>query len=188
MLQNAVHRLEELRQVKNQADQLQAYHGKVINYDSCCHLLLSAASNYDAKYAPKGRVGTIKAPKRMCMFMTLPTMKMMSSMMFTTWIVTLWTVQANVHKQNSKDPTFTRSGTLKNHVLLHLLGTEHSQNCEAQATWDLLSDEVYAIILGLHKDPGKCTVNVHNISVFDFLQASMHDLQLDNMEDTTSRS
>jgi len=49
---------------------------------------------------------------------------------------------------------------------------------------DLLSDEAKAIILGLCKDPGKCTVNLHNISVFNFLQANMHDLQLDNIEDT----
>ncbi len=41
-----------------------------------------------------------------------------------------------------------------------------------------------AIILGLHKDPGKCAVNLHNISAFDFLQANMHGLQLDNIEDT----
>jgi len=53
-----------IEESQNQADQLQAYHGKVINYDSYCHLLLSAASNYDAKYAPKGRVDTIKAPMR----------------------------------------------------------------------------------------------------------------------------
>jgi len=66
MLQNAVHPLEELRQVENQADQLQAFHGKVISYESYCNLLLSAASNYDAQYAPKGRVDctAAKAPRR----------------------------------------------------------------------------------------------------------------------------
>jgi len=36
MLQNAVHPHEELRQVKNQADQLQAFHGKGIGYNSYC--------------------------------------------------------------------------------------------------------------------------------------------------------
>ena len=41
-----------------------------------------------------------------------------------------------------------------------------------------------AIILGLCKDPGKCTVNLYNISAFNFLQANMHDLQLDDIEDT----
>ena len=59
----------------------------------------------------------------------------------------------------------------------------HSLQPEARATWDLLSDEAKAIILGLRKDPGKRTVNLHNISAYDFLQANMHDLQLDDMED-----
>jgi len=49
MLQNVVHPLQELQQVKNQADQLQAFHGKVINYDSYCNLLLSAALNNDSQ-------------------------------------------------------------------------------------------------------------------------------------------
>ena len=56
MLQNAVHPEEELRQVKNQADQLQAFHGKSIGYDPYCKLLLSAASNLDARHAPKGKL------------------------------------------------------------------------------------------------------------------------------------
>ncbi len=42
MLQNAVHPLQELWQVKNQADKLLAYHGKTMKYDSiatsCCLL------------------------------------------------------------------------------------------------------------------------------------------------------
>ncbi len=60
MLQNAIHPEEELRQVKNQADQLQAFHGKGIGYNSDCNLLLSAASNLDAKHALKGRMGSTK--------------------------------------------------------------------------------------------------------------------------------
>jgi len=50
----------------------------------------------------------------------------------------------------------------------------HSLEPEAQATWDLLSDEAKAIILGLRKDPGKWTVNLHNISAYNFLQANFH--------------
>jgi len=66
MLQNVVHPMDNLRQVKNQADQLQAFHHKVMSYDSYCNLLLSAASNSDAHYVPKGRTnGTAaKSPRR----------------------------------------------------------------------------------------------------------------------------
>jgi len=60
----------------------------------------------------------------------------------------------------------------------------HSLQPEAQAIWDLLSDEAKAIILGLCKDPGKHMVNLHNISAYDLLQANMHNLYLDDMEDT----
>jgi len=58
--------LQELRQVKNQADQLQAFHGKNMHYDSYCIILLSAASSYDAQFAPKRRADctTAKAPRR----------------------------------------------------------------------------------------------------------------------------
>ncbi len=48
MLLNSVYPQEELQQVKNQPDQLQAFHGRAIKYDSYCNLLLSAASNSDA--------------------------------------------------------------------------------------------------------------------------------------------
>jgi len=55
MLQNAAHPLQELCQVKNQANQLQAFHGRSMSYKSYCNLLLSAASNYDAQFAPKSK-------------------------------------------------------------------------------------------------------------------------------------
>ena len=104
MLQNAVHPQEELRQVNNQADQLQAYHGKVVNYDSYCNLLVSAASNYDAKYAPKGRIGTAKAPKENVYVHDLADYEddeFYDAYNLDSDVVDL---QANVHKQNAKDP------------------------------------------------------------------------------------
>jgi len=56
----------------------------------------------------------------------------------------------------------------------------------ARATWDLLSDEAKAIILGLHKDPGKWLANLHNMSAFNFIQANMHDFHVDNIADTAN--
>ena len=58
----------------------------------------------------------------------------------------------------------------------------HSLQPEARATWDLLSNEAKAIILGLRKDPGKRAVNLHDISAYDFLQANYHNL-LDDIGD-----
>jgi len=76
-------------------------------------------------------------------------------------------LQANVHRQQAKDsqiawggmarnirnPTYPAKGdTLKPRLSIQQW---HGLQPEARATWDLLSDEAKAIILGLRKDPGK---------------------------------
>ena len=106
MLQNVVHPLDELRQVKNNADQLQAFTGKAIGYDPYCNLLLSAASNYDAKYAPRGRIcqTTAKASKRNVYAHDLADYEdddLHDAYNLDSDIVDL---QANVQKQQPKDP------------------------------------------------------------------------------------
>ncbi len=53
MLQNAVHPVTALRAIKDQADQHKTHSGITLTYEQYCNLLLSAASNYDASYAPK---------------------------------------------------------------------------------------------------------------------------------------
>ncbi len=101
MLQNAVHPQEELRQVKNNADQLQAFHGKAIGYNSYCRLLLSAASSHDAKHAPKGRAG---AAKRNVYVHDLADFK--DDDFHDVYILdsNIVDLQANVHKHQPKDP------------------------------------------------------------------------------------
>jgi len=111
MLQNAVHPEEELRQVKNQADQLQAFHGKGIGYDSYCNLLLSATSNLDAKHAPKGRMGTTK---RNVYAHDLGDLKDDVFHYAYNLDSDIGDFQANVHRQQPKDSRFTQSRTLQN--------------------------------------------------------------------------
>jgi len=53
MLQNAVHPVTDLWNVKNQADQLKTHTGIAPTYEQYCNLLLSAASAYDASFATK---------------------------------------------------------------------------------------------------------------------------------------
>ncbi len=60
----------------------------------------------------------------------------------------------------------------------------HSLQPDAQATWDLLSDEAKAIILGLCKDPRKQLANLHNIGACDFIQANFHDFHVEDIVDT----
>ena len=49
LLQNAVHPIMELRQVKLQAAQFKTHTGKDLSYDEYCSLLLSAAQQYDTQ-------------------------------------------------------------------------------------------------------------------------------------------
>jgi len=111
MLQNVVHPHEELRQVKNQADQLQAFHGKGNGYDSYCNLLLSAASKLDAKHAPKGRASATKRSIYAHDLGDFEDDEFHDAYNLDSDIVEL---QANVHKQQPKDPRFARNRTLQN--------------------------------------------------------------------------
>jgi len=192
MLQNAIHLYEELRQVKNQADQLQAFHGKGIGYNSYCNLLLSAASNLDAKHAPKGRMSAAKMSVYAHDLGDLEDDEFHDTYNLDSNIGDL---QANVHRQQPKDPMFAQSRTLQNlctpmfsakgnPLKPHLsIQQWHSLQPEACMTWDLLSDNAKAIILGLCKDPGKSVVNLHEVSAFDFLQANFHESLLDETKD-----
>ncbi len=144
MLQNAVHCLDELRQVKNQADQLQAIHGKAIGYDSYCNMLRSAALNYDAKYAPKRRVGNTaaKASKRNVNahdFVDYEEDEFYDAYNLYSNIVDL---QANVHKQNPKDPTFNKNGTFtKSHTSTFNRNGTFPKPCLSSQQWHSLQPE-----------------------------------------------
>ena len=59
LLQNAVHPIMELKQVKLQADQFKIHTDKDMNYDKYCSLLLSAAQQYDAQIAKWSKEGSI---------------------------------------------------------------------------------------------------------------------------------
>ena len=111
MLQNAVHPEEELWQVKNQADQLQAFHGKGISYDSYCNLLLSAASNLDAKHAPKGRT---RSAKRNVYAHDLGNYEDKEFHDAYNLDCDISELQANVHNQQPKDHRYPQRGTSRN--------------------------------------------------------------------------
>src|SRR5699024_8876398 len=49
LLQNAVHPIMELRQVRPNVAQLKTFIGQDMNYDKCCSLLLSAAQHYNTQ-------------------------------------------------------------------------------------------------------------------------------------------
>ena len=179
MLQNAIHPEEELRQVKNQADPLQAFHGKGIGYDSYCNLLLSAALNHDAKHAPKGRSSTAK---RNVYVHDLGDSE--DNIFHNAYNLdsNIGNLQANIHKQQPKDSRFAQSRASQNtcNPTFSARGNSpkpclsiqqwHSLQPEARATWDLLfylvkprpSSWVYARIL--ENELSICMILVHTTS------------------------
>ena len=62
MLENAVHSIQDLRAVKDQANQLQVRLGTAITYEEYCSLLLSAALTYDSQFTTKvNSKGTVRS-------------------------------------------------------------------------------------------------------------------------------
>jgi hypothetical protein len=55
MLENAVHAIPDLRNVKSQAAQIQTLTGNTITYEEYSDLLVSAALTYDNQFEPKGK-------------------------------------------------------------------------------------------------------------------------------------
>ncbi len=115
ILQNAVHPMEELQQVKNQADQLQACHGKTIKYEPYCNLLLLAASNYDYQYAPKGRSDctNVKQSWKNIYVHDLVDYGDYDANDIYNLDSDVVDLQANVHKQHTKAPAFASNRTAK---------------------------------------------------------------------------
>lgn len=195
MLQNAVHGLEDLRQVKNTADLLKAA-GKDITFDQYVSLLLSAAAAYDIHHStkPKGK-----------------------RQVFTHDFIP---IDEDINDEDLDDEPYDIDhdlGTLQAYASFQPKSGNLSQrvrmakdkwfalDSKSKELWDQLDDKAKSIILGYskppikppgnYKPPGnfqpnprfkpKPKVNLHEISAHEFL-ANIHDLQVnDGEEDDT---
>jgi len=54
-----------------------------------------------------------------------------------------------------------------------------SLQLDARVMWDQLPDKAKTIILSVHKPNNRRSANLHEISAYDFIQANLHELQLD---------
>jgi hypothetical protein len=166
MLQNAVHPIAELRQVKVNADQLQTQMGKRISYNEYVGLLYSASAQYDSQF------GTASAAK----------------------LAQKRQVYAHHFDLESEDYDLdTPVSVIQAHKAMRreamMPGSTWSKIPEAdRAIWDQLSDDTKIAILGARsqtkprptgiRPPGKRLVQL-----CDVLQACQH-LSLDPGEDT----
>jgi hypothetical protein len=85
------------------------------------------------------------------------------------------TLQANVHDSKTKKKILPKSSP----QCPRMSRDKWFSLSEAQRLiWDQLDDKAKAIILGISKpQPSQRQVNLHEISVFDFLQANAHQLE-----------
>ncbi len=121
-------------------------------------------------YAPKGRMGSAKRNVYVHDLSNLKEDEFHDAYKAATMVSRF--AQSGMSR-NTHNSTFPAKGDPpKPHLSIQQW---HSLQPETHATWDHLLDEAKAIILGLCKDPGKQTVNLHNISAYDFLQANLHE-------------
>jgi hypothetical protein len=174
MLQNAVHPVQEFRAVKTQADQHKTQTGKELTYDQYVNLLLSAASTYDAQFAPKIHFAA-RAPRRAVYSHDFTTSNGDDDPGYDI-DCTLDAIQANGH--STRPPGTSMSLTQ---------WTKLSQ--DAKDIWDTLTDEAKGIILDRQRDsarpPGRGpprppfrNTNLHDISAI--ILANIHDIHTES--------
>jgi hypothetical protein len=174
MLQNAVHPVQELCAVKTQADHHKTQTGKDLTYDQYVNLLLSAASTYDAQFAPKTHFAA-RAPRRAVYSHDFTTSNGDDDPGYDIDCA-LDVIQANGH---STRPPGTSMALTQ--------WTKLSQ--DAKDIWDTLTDEAKGIILDRQRDsarpPGRGpprppfrNTNLHDISAI--ILANIHDICTEN--------
>ena len=195
MLQNAVHGIEELRQVKNTADHIETTSGTAMSYDGYVSLLLSASSAYDEQFKPK-------RPNAMYFYTTYMIMMMirMKPSLTMTQHLTLIVLPAPFkHMLLTSGPNLWLNLTMQE-LECHLI-SGLAFDAASKAIWDCLDDKAKSIILGYTKPeptkpaflancppfgkssfgqsgkpPFKAQANLHEISAYDFLLANIHDI------------
>jgi hypothetical protein len=179
MLENAVAPIEELRQVKNNADMEKTKTGVVLSYENYASLLLSAATSYDNQHK------TNRRSKRQVYLHDLYDDFDMDQNEDEEYNndydidIPVATLQANVHDSKTKkkmsSKPFPQRPRMSRDKWFSLSETQ-------KLIWDQLDDKAKAIILGISKPQPQSSspqrqVNLHEISVFDFLQANAHQLE-----------
>ena len=191
MLQTAVHPLQELRQVKATAEMLKVHHGKDIGYDAYVSLLLSTASDYDSK-------NLINKGKRQVYQHDLLKYEdddANDSHLFDidTPVDTIQAFASNFRPRPPRNGASDRVRMPKDKWF--------SLDQKTKDLWDQIDDKQKSIILGYEKPTAppyssnskppyrptssipRRNINLHELSAYDFLQAHVHDIQLQEDHD-----
>ena len=186
MLQTAVHPLQELRQVKATAEMLKVHHGKDIDYDAYVSLLLSCASDYDSK-------NIINKSKRQVYQHDLAEHEEYytnETHLFDidTPVDTIQAFASNFRPRPQRNVMSDRVRMPKDKWF--------SLDQKTKDLWDQIDDKQKSIILGYEKPTAppytsngkppnrqhfplpRRNINLHDMSAYDFLQAHVHESQI----------
>ena len=177
MLENAVHNITELRQVKNNADLEKTKTGIAFSYDQYSSLLLSAAAAYDTQATSK------RSKHQVFNHEFFDHNNDMDTFDIETPVSTVQAYAAMTN-QNKFAPSETKPRMSRDQW--------YTLNEKERLLWDQFDDKAKATILGLSKPAPKVVssggipkrkANLHEISAYDFLQLNMHDLMTGNPTD-----
>ena len=174
MLENAVRDVDELRQVKVNADLERTMTGKVLTYDQYAALLLSTAVGYDTNRAGGNRSRVKQVVYEHELDFDLPH--------YTDYVDEVFDIDYPVEQLNVNVHRRSPAPHLPQRVRLPFDRWSRLSD-DAKKIWDTLDDQAKAIILGslgprpqqpqgpaAHKGSPR-RVNLHDMSAYDLLQA-----------------
>ena len=180
MLENAVAPIDELRQIKNNADLEKTKTGRTLTFNEYTSLLLSAAVAYDESFKAK-------PSKRLVYAHDFGNDVDSTNIAEYDIDIPVHEIQANVHNRMSrfKKP----GGPHKEQPQRVRMPFDRWAKLSAndRAVWDQLDETAKATILGTSMPttgpPTKRGTNLHEISAYDFLQANIHETAQDSADD-----
>ncbi|MEL7196229.1 MAG: reverse transcriptase domain-containing protein [Bacteroidota bacterium] len=190
MLQNAVHPIAELRQVKNQADQMKAQFGSAITYSQYVKLLESSCIQYDSQFSDSRNMANTKRAIYSHEFDTEnnddePYDDAYGIDVDSYTILANATMRPPPNRNPPRHRDIRRDNSRSNYMTA---GTRMGKDKwtkltpEMRLLWDKLDDESKRIILGTDKR----TINIHDLSAGELLalQAHKHELNAPDSDDT----
>ena len=187
MLQNAVNGIEELRQVKVTAEMIKVNSGKHITYDQYVNLLQSAAVAYDNQFKAKRNKRQVFQHEIIEDDDEAYEDANEYDIDTSNDVIQAFASASNYHQKQSARPNQQQRVRMA-------CDKWFSLDQKQKEIWDQLDEKAKSIILGYSKPPDKPfskksfnkssfprkqQVNLHEISAYDFIQANMHDLHVD---------
>ena len=191
MLENAIHPIDELRQIKNNADLEKTKTGRTLTFSEYTSLLLSACAAYDEAFKPKLAKRQVFANDVSNAFDDGGQYDYDPEESYDI-DAPVYEIQANAHNRmaprsrpnGSRPPRSGQQGSQDQRTRMPF-DRWSKLSAEERALWDQLSEAAKTTILGatVTKDTTKRHTNLHEISAYDYLQANIHETTPDSTTD-----